>query len=92
MALVPATAAGVFCCHLAVQDSCGVRAVTRFTLQIRIGVEALARAMMSVGFVTGWFVKPRIGISMFDCPEQSHTSPISTSFSVRCSPSLRSIV
>ena len=73
-------------------SSCGVRAVARFTVQRRIGVAALARTIASAEPSTGWLKKPRTGISMFDCPEQSHTSPISTSLSVSVSPSLSSIV
>ena len=70
----------------------GVRAVLRLTVQRRIGVAALARMIASAEPSTGWLGNPCTGISMFDCPEQSHTSPISTSRSVSRSPSLNSIV
>ena len=55
-------------------------------------MEALARMIASAEPSTGWLGNPCTGISMFDCPEQSHTSPISTSRSVSRSPSLNSIV
>ena len=64
----------------------------RLTVQRRIGVAALARMIASAEPSTGWLGNPCTGISMFDCPEQSHTSPISTSRSVSRSPSLNSIV
>ena len=76
----------------AAHSSCGVRAVLRLTVQRRIGVAALARMIASAEPSTGWLGNPCTGISMFDCPEQSHTSPISTSRSVSRSPSLNSIV
>ena len=41
---------------------------------------------------TGWFRYPFIVICMFDCPEQTHTSPIKTLFNVTALPSEMAIL
>ena len=55
----------------------------------RPGISGCSPASMAVSRdpFTGWESNPRRGISIFDCPEQSQTSPIRMSSSTRGSPS-----
>src|SRR5687767_258794 len=48
-------------------------------------------SMASLDPMTGCPLNPFIGISIFDCPEQSQTSPIRTLLSVTAFPSLMEI-
>ena len=52
-----------------------------------MGLSGLAPRIASAEPSTGWLSNPLTGISMFDCPEQNHTSPMSMSFSTTASPS-----
>ena len=82
------TEAGVAVCQAASQSSRGVLDETLGTVNIRMPGYMPASAMASTAPSTGWNMNPLTGISMLDCPEQTHTSPSITLSSTTSLPSL----
>ena len=66
----------------------GVLDETLGTVNIRMPGYMPASAMASTAPSTGWNMNPLTGISMLDCPEQTHTSPSITLSSTTSLPSL----
>ena len=71
-------------CHLPLQLSTGFVCPFWGIGAMRTQVFSEAVAISSLAFFTGQFQKPSKGISMFDCPDANHTSPMSTRLSVSC--------
>ncbi len=71
--------------------STGWNWLLRFTVNMRSWSSLLCR-QSAMAPSTGWALKPFICISMLLWPLHTHTSPMSTSFRVVVSPSLRVMV
>ena len=84
VALIHGAVSGEGTCHLPDTSSTGL--VCPFCLICATRSQRFSRAvaMTSLEFSTGQFQNPFRGISMLDCPEANHTSPMSTCSSTTC--------